>query len=63
MNVCVLDGVSSGHHHAVAQIDPGMAHAGGVIGAFEKDQITGLCFCFGNVPAFLPKSIGGDSDR
>ena len=42
VNVCVLDGVSGTDHHAIAQIDPGMAHAGGVVGAFEKDQITGL---------------------
>ena len=54
MNVCVLDGVSGTDHHAVAQINPSMAHAGGVVGAFEKDQISGLCFGFGNVLTFLP---------
>ena len=48
MNVCVLDGVSGTDHHAVAEIDSGMAHAGGVVGSFEKDQISGLCFGFGN---------------
>ena len=61
MNVCVLDGVAGTDHHAVAQIDSGMAHAGGVVGAFEKDQISGLCFCFGNVLAFLPQTVGGRS--
>ena len=59
VNVCVLDGVSGTDHHAVAQINPSMAHAGGVVGSFEKDQITGLCFCFGNVLAFLPQAVGG----
>ena len=54
VNVCVLDGVSGTDHHAVAQINPGMAHAGSVVGALKKDQITGLCFRFGNVLAFLP---------
>ena len=41
VNVCVLDGVSGTDHHAVAEIDPGMAHAGGVVGAFEENQISG----------------------
>ena len=36
VNVCVLDRVSGTDHHAVAQIDSGMAHAGGVVGAFEE---------------------------
>ena len=49
MNVCVLDGVSGTDHHAVAEIDSSMAHAGGVIGAFEENQITGLCIGFGDV--------------
>ena len=49
MNVCVLDGVAGTDHHAVAQIDSGMAHAGGVVGSFEKDQITGLCFGLADV--------------
>ena len=59
VNVCVLDRVSGTDHHAIAQIDPGMAHAGGVVGAFEKDQISGLCFGFGNMLAFVPQAVGG----
>lgn len=59
MNVCVLDGVSGRHHHAVAQIDSGMAHAGGVVGSFEKDQITGLCFGLADVLALIPQAVGG----
>ena len=58
MNVCVLDGVAGTDHHAVAQIDSGMAHAGGVVGSFEKDQISGLCFGFGNVLALVPQTVG-----
>ena len=42
MNVCVLDGVAGTDHHAVAQINPGVAHAGGVVGSFEKDQINAI---------------------
>ena len=57
MNVCVLDGVAGTDHHAVAQIDSGMAHAGGVVGSFEKDQISGLCFSFGNVLALVPQAV------
>ena len=59
MNVCVLDGVSGTDHHAVAQIDPGMAHAGGVVGSFEKDQISGLGFGFADVLALVPQTVGG----
>ena len=54
MNICVFDGVASGHHHAVAEINPGMAHAGGVIRSLEENQVTGLGFCFGNVLALVP---------
>ena len=63
VNVCVLDGVSGADHHAVAQIDPGVAHAGGVVSAFEKDQIAGLCFGFGNMLALVPQAVGCNSDR
>ena len=58
MNVCVLDGVAGTDHHAVAQIDSGMAHAGGVVGSFEKDQISGLCFGFADVLALVPQTVG-----
>ena len=59
MNISIFDGVASGHHHAVAQIDSGVAHAGGVVGSFEKDQISGLCFGLADVLAFLPQAVGG----
>ncbi len=36
MNVCVFDGVSSTDHHAVAQIDSGMAHPRGIVGSLEE---------------------------
>ena len=34
---------------------------GGVVGAFEKDQISGLCFGFGNVLTLVPQAVGGRS--
>ena len=58
MNVCVLDGVASGHHHAVAKVDAHMTFSGGIIRSLEENKITGLCFGFGNVLAFLPKTVG-----
>jgi len=36
-----------------------MAHAGGVVGSFEKDQITGLCFGLADVLALIPQAVGG----
>ena len=36
-----------------------MAHPRRIIGSFKENQIAWFCFCFGNMPAFLPKSIGG----
>ena len=38
-----------------------MAHAGGVIGAFEENQITGLCIGFGDVLALVPQTVGGSA--
>ena len=57
MNVCVLDGVAGTDHHAVAEINSGVAHAGGVVGSLEKDQIAGFCFGFGNVLALVPQAV------
>ena len=59
MNVRIFDGISSRHHHAVSKVDSAMAHPRRIIGSFEENQIAWFCFCFGNVLAFLPKSIGG----
>ena len=59
VNVCVLDGVSGTDHHAVAQIDSSVAHAGGVVGSFEKDQISGLRFGLADVLALIPQTVGG----
>ena len=40
-----------------------MAHPRRIICSFEENQISGLCFSFGNVLAFLPQSVGcGASD-
>ena len=54
VDICILDGVAGTDHHTVAEINPGMAHAGGVVRSFEKDQITGFGFCFRNVLALIP---------
>ena len=59
MDICIFDGVASGHHHAVSEIQPDMAHAGGVVSAFEKDQITGFGFRFGNMLALIPQAVCG----
>ena len=59
MNVCVLDGVAGTDHHAIAKIDSGMAHAGGVVSALKKDQISGLCFGLADVLALIPQAVGG----
>ena len=58
MDIGVLDGVSGTDHHTVSEIYSSMAHAGGVVGTFEENQISGLCFCFGDVLAFIPKTVG-----
>ena len=63
VNVCVLDGVSGTDHHAIAEIDSRMAHAGSVVGAFEENQITGFCFCLADVLAFLPQAVGGSASH
>ncbi len=61
MNVCVLDGVSGTDHHAIAEVDSDVAFSGGIIRSFEENKVTGLCFCFGNVLAFLPQAVGGSA--
>ena len=35
-----------------------MTFSGGIIRSLEENKITGLCFGFGNVLAFLPKTVG-----
>ena len=59
VNVCVLDGVASGHHHPVSEVDAHMAFPRRIIRSFKENQITGLCFCFGNVLALVPQTVGG----
>ena len=61
VNVCVLDGVASGHHHPVSKVDSDMTFPRRIIRSFKENKITGLCFCFGDVLAFLPQSVGGGS--
>ena len=58
MNIGILYGVSSADHHAVAKVDAHMTFSGGIIRSLEENKITGLCFGFGNVLAFLPKTVG-----
>jgi len=58
MNIGILYGVAGGHHHAVSKVDAHMTFSGGIIRSLEENKITGLCFGFGNVLAFLPKTVG-----
>ena len=39
--------------------DSGVAHAGGVVSALKKDQISGLCFGLADVLALIPQAVGG----
>ena len=59
MDVGVFDGVASGHHHAVSEVDAAMAHSGGVISAGEKHQVSGLGCGVADVLALVPQAIGG----
>ena len=54
VNVCVLDGVASGHHHAVAKVDAHMTFSGGIIRSLEENKVTGLCFSLADVLALVP---------
>ena len=54
MNISILYGVSGRHHHAVSEVDSNVAFPGGIIRSFKENKVSGLCFCFGNVLAFLP---------
>ena len=59
MNVCVLDGVSSADHHAVAKVDAHMTFPRRIIRSFKENKVAGLCFGFGNVLALAPQTVGG----
>ena len=41
---CIRDWISAVDHHPVSDINTDMAGSRSVIGATEKDQISGLCF-------------------
>ncbi len=36
---------------------PSMAHAGGVVGTFEENKVSGLCFCFADVLALFHRPL------
>ena len=59
MNVCVLDGVSGGHHHPVAEVDSNVTFSGGIIRSFKENKVTGLCFGLADVLALIPQAVGG----
>ena len=42
IQICVADGISAMQHFSITDINPAMAHARRVIGAFEEHQITGF---------------------
>ena len=41
-------------HHSISKIDSDVALPDGIIRSFKENEVSGLCFCFGNVLAFLP---------
>ena len=58
MNISILYGVSGRHHLAVSKVDAHMTFPRCIIRSLEENKVTGLCFGFGNVLAFLPKTVG-----
>ena len=58
MNVCLLDVVSGTDHHAIAEVDANVTFPRCIIRSLEENKVTGLCFGFGNVLTFLPKTVG-----
>ncbi len=66
VQICVADGISAMQHPAVTDINPAMAHARRVIGAFEEHQITGfgrtgrrtdVIEPLGSQPAHIPAGV------
>ena len=59
MDVGVFDGVASGHHHAVAEVDSHMTFPRRIIRSLEENKVSGLCFGFRNMLALVPQTVGG----
>lgn len=47
-------------HHSSAHIDTHMGNAGGIIGAFEKDQVAGFCLGAGYRGTDVVKPLGAE---
>ena len=63
MNIGILYGVASGHHHAVAEVDSHMTFPRRIIRSFKENKITGFCFGFGNVLALIQWAQGSSPWR
>ena len=69
IQICVADGISAMQHFSITDINPAMAHARRVIGAFEEHQITGfgrtgrrtdVIEPLGSQPAHIPAGVIDD---
>ena len=63
MNIGILYGVASGHHHAVAEVDSHMTFPRRIIRSFKENKVTGLCFCLADVLALIPQAVGGGASH
>ena len=61
VNVCVLDGVASGHHHPISEVDSDMAFPRCIIRPFKENKVAGLCFGLADVLALIPQAVGGSA--
>ena len=58
MNRCILHRLSAMDHHSISDINSDMTCAYGIIGSFEKNDVTGLCFLWRNIGTDLTDSLG-----
>jgi len=61
VDVGVLNGVASTHHHAVSEVDADMTFSGGIIRSLEENKVTGFCFGLADVLTLVPQTIGSRS--
>ena len=66
IQICVADGISAMQHFSITDINPAMAHARRIIGAFKEHQITGfgrtgrrtdVIEPLGSQPAHIPAGV------
>ena len=59
MNIGILYGVASRHHHPVSEVDSDMAFPRRIIRPFKENKVAGLCFGLADVLALIPQAVGG----